>query len=79
MPTYCIPNLQFNDLIVYLDAEGAEFDTNGYLMLLFKLIVHHSFHKTRFAHTCITNDDEFEQMILSGESLVPNDLKIHFH
>ena len=42
--TYRIPNLQFDDLIINLDTEWAELYSYGYLMLLFELVVHDSFH-----------------------------------
>ena len=58
--TYRVPNLQLNDLIVYLEAEAAELDADRHLMLIVELVVHNSLHEARFADTSVANDDQLE-------------------
>ena len=58
--TYGVPDLQFDDLVVYSEAEGAEFDTDRNLMLSLELIIHNPLHEARLANARITYDDKFE-------------------
>ena len=48
-------------------------------MLLLKLIIDDSLHETTLAYSCVSNDDEFEKMILNGYSsvLLRQNLKWH--
>ena len=62
--SYSIPYLKFNNLAVYFETKGPELHSNGHLMLSFELIVHNSLHEATLAHTCVSNDNQLEQMIL---------------
>ena len=55
--TYGIPNLQFDDLIINLDAKRPKFYSNCDLMFLLELVIHNSLHEARLANTSITNDN----------------------
>lgn len=72
--SYCVPNLQLNDLIVNLKSEMTELHSDGDLVLHFKFIVHNSFHEARFTDTSISDNDKLEKMVLCVEGLVGNDL-----
>ena len=72
-----VPNLQLNHLILYFDAERAELDPDGDLMFSFKLVVHDSLHKARFADACVADNDKFEEVILGGQCAVVEHLVRH--
>jgi len=77
--TYRVPNLKLDDLIVDSEAEAAELDANGDLMLPLKLIIHYSLHEARLADARISNNNKFEQMILRAQCLVADDFIRHLH
>ena len=68
--TYSVPDLELDDFIVYLEAIRAKLYSNCDLMLFFKLIVHDSLHQTTFSNSCVTNDDQFEKMVLGRDCFV---------
>ena len=59
-----VPNLHFNNFSIYTNAIWSKLYSNCNLMLLPKLIVHHSLHETWFSNTSVTNNNEFEHMIV---------------
>ena len=59
-----IPNLDGYHLPLKLDPERAELYTNCYLMLLVESVVCHSLHETRLPNARITDNDEFEFMVM---------------
>ena len=65
-----VPDLQLYYFFIYFEPERAEFDTDSNLVLHFEFIVHHSLHETTLAHSCVSNNDQLEQVVLSGERLV---------
>ena len=77
MDTYRVPDLQLDDLIVYLETEATELYSDGHLVLLFEVVVHHSLHQARLADASVSDDDQFEKMILGAECLVSNDFEWH--
>ena len=66
----CVPDLQLYYFFIYFEPEGAEFDTDSHLVLYFEFIVHHSLHETTLAHSSVSNNDQLEQVVLSGERLI---------
>ena len=44
-------------------------------MLLLELVVHHSLHEARLSNSCVTDDDELEEVILLRQCLVLDDLE----
>ena len=68
--TYSVPDLELDDLIVYLEAIRAKLYSNCDLMLFFKLIVHDSLHQTTFSNSSVSNDDQFEKMVLGRDCFV---------
>jgi hypothetical protein len=69
-----IPNLKLERLSIYLEPERSEFHSDCDLMLGFELIIHDSLHEATLSHTCVSNDNQLEQVILSREGLICDDL-----
>ena len=46
-------------------------------MLLLKLIIHNPLHEARFADSSVSNDNEFEKMVLRAQGLVSDHFEIH--
>lgn len=65
-----VPNLQFDYFIVNPDAIGSELYSYGDLMLLLEFIVHYSLHETTLADSSVTNDDQFEEVVLTGNGSI---------
>ena len=77
--TYRVPYLELDDLIVYFETKAAEFNSNSYLMLLFELVVHDSLHKAGLSYASISDNNQFEQMVLCAEGLITNNLILLLH
>ena len=48
-------------------------------MLLLELVVHDPFHEAGFSDSGITYNNQLEQVVLGGESFVPNHFEGHRH
>ena len=68
--TYSVPDLELDDFVVYLEAIRAKLYSNCDLMFFFKLIVHDSLHQTTFPNSSVSNDDQFEKMVLGRDCFV---------
>ena len=83
--TYSIPNLQLNNLVVNFENIGPKLHSNSDIVFLFKLIIHNSSQQTRFPDTykslgsltCISNNNQFEELVLMSQSLVSYDFMRH--
>ena len=73
--TYSVPDLQFDDLVVDLEAVGAELDSNRHLVLLLEFVVHDAFHQTGLANARVPDNDQLKQVILSRQSSVREHFK----
>lgn len=61
--------------MVYFENVGAELNTNGDLVLNFEFVVHDSAHQATFPDSSVSDDDEFEQVVLFVEGFVLDDLE----
>ena len=68
--TYRIPNLELDNFVVNLETIRAELDANGDLVFFLELVVHHSLHQATLSNACVTNDDQFEEVILSRNCFI---------
>lgn len=75
MRTYCVPNLQLDDLSINFQAIRSELYSDCYLMFTFEFIVHDPLHEARLADSGIADDDQLEQMVLSCDCLIRQHLK----
>jgi hypothetical protein len=65
-----IPNLDFDNLLVNTQIVGTELHSDCHLMLGLELIVHNTLHKTRFADTSISNNNQLKQVVMLCQRLV---------
>jgi hypothetical protein len=59
-----VPDLQFDVLALDFNHPCAELDADRDFMLLSKPLVDELEQETRLAHTCVTDEDEFEQITI---------------
>ena len=57
----CVPNLELNDFVFYLQQEGAEFDSNGDFVIVLELVFSQPHQDRTFAHAC--TKDEIRYLI----------------
>ena len=60
----CVPDLSFNDLSIYIDASGCKLHSNGRLRFEAKLIARESRQKVRLPDARVTDQDNFEEIIV---------------
>ena len=73
--TRSVPNLEFTNFAIDGSCETSEFDSDSDLMFGLEFIVLHSAHQATLANTGITNDDQFEKVILCSDGLVSDDFE----
>ncbi len=71
--SYSVPYLKFNNLAFNSESEGSKLHPDSDLMFSLEFIVHNSLHQTTLANSSISNNDEFEKVVLGVKSLVCDD------
>ncbi len=59
-----VPNLHLYYFAFNLNSERAKLNPNSYCVIRFKNIVHNPFHEARFSNSRVTDNNEFECMIM---------------
>jgi hypothetical protein len=72
-----IPYLKLDDFILDRPSERTEFHSDGNLMFSLELIVLHSAHQATLTDTSVSDYNQLEKVILSGERLILDDVKRH--
>ena len=73
----CVPNLELEHLLLELDEEGAEFDSDGDLMIGHEFIIGKSVQEAGLAHCGVAYYDQFEEEVLVLHAFVFEDLVGH--
>ena len=66
--TRCVPNLHLEREILNFDEKRAEFHANSHLVVILEFVVTHAVHETRLADRRVANHNQFEQVIVLGDT-----------